>query len=310
MSNNVVVFGATGEIGGRIAAGCVRAGHQVTGVSRGTNVRHHVDITGVSIVCGDQFDENFVMQLAQSDNFDTVIISATNLEGIQLCHKYFHDVENVILCSSTGTYVPLLSIPANETNPWREKTVVNFHDQSTRDAWAIDRYLEDGFPITILRPTCIAGYGRVPLELWGSRNIEFYRKLKNSKPVVVPDCIHEVLLQAVCNDDLASAFVNAVGMGKEIHGEVFIVSSENSLTLKDYLDTAMVFLDSSSEVNPLPIERLLEKEYIGEKGIRFLYEHMSFSIDKARHVLGYEPKFTAHDGLKQGLQWCRDTGIL
>lgn len=310
MTKKVVVFGATGEIGGRIAAGCVRAGHQVTGVSRGTNVRHQVDTTGVTMVSGDQYDENFIMQLAKSNNFDTVIYSATNLDGIKLCHKYFRDVENVILCSSTGTYVPLLSIPASENNPWREKTAVNFHEQSVRDAWAIDQYLEDGFPITILRPTCIAGYGRVPLELWGSRNIEFYQKLRDSKPVVVPKGFHEILLQVVCNDDLASAFVNAVDRGKAIHGEVFIVSSENSLTLKDYLDTAMEFLDSSSEVMPLSFEELLQYEFIGEKGLRFLLEHMSFSIDKARQALGYEPRYTAQDGLKLGLQWCRDTKIL
>jgi len=45
----VVVFGATGEIGGRIAKGCVEAGHKVVGISQGTNKRSIPDVAGVEM---------------------------------------------------------------------------------------------------------------------------------------------------------------------------------------------------------------------------------------------------------------------
>lgn len=46
MKRKLIVFGATGEIGGRIAKGCVEAGHKVYGVSRGQNKQPIVDLGG------------------------------------------------------------------------------------------------------------------------------------------------------------------------------------------------------------------------------------------------------------------------
>ena len=66
-SRKVIVFGATGEIGGRIASGCVKAGHQVFGVSRGVNARDIVDLAGVRMIHGDKSDEKFVRELAELD---------------------------------------------------------------------------------------------------------------------------------------------------------------------------------------------------------------------------------------------------
>ena len=47
---HILVFGATGEIGGRIARQCVDAGHAVTGVTRGVNTQPHPDMAGVESV--------------------------------------------------------------------------------------------------------------------------------------------------------------------------------------------------------------------------------------------------------------------
>ena len=49
MKRKIMVFGATGEIGGRIARLCADAGHTVIGVSRGVNRRAMVDLSGVEI---------------------------------------------------------------------------------------------------------------------------------------------------------------------------------------------------------------------------------------------------------------------
>jgi len=310
MAKKVLVFGATGEIGGRIAAGCVQAGYEVSGVSRGTNARHVPNLKGVKLLQGDKGDEAFIEKLASENSYDAVIDSVATLENVKLYHRYFHECENVVICSSTGTFVPLQKVPADETHPWREKTPVNFHNQSVRDAWGIDRFVDDGFGFSVLRPTNIIGYGRVPLELWGGRSIAFFELLRDHKPVVVPDVFDRILLQSGCNDDLANAFVKTVGRGKAIHGEIFIISCRQAITLKQYLETAMDFLGSRSEIQPLASQELLKHEYVTEGGLQFLLEPMSFSIEKAQRVLDYDPQYTAEQGLRLGLQWCQDTGVL
>ena len=49
MGRKVLVFGATGEIGGRIAQLAVAAGHDVYGAARGKYENDLVDLTGVKM---------------------------------------------------------------------------------------------------------------------------------------------------------------------------------------------------------------------------------------------------------------------
>ena len=60
----IIVFGATGEIGGRVARLAVDAGHAVYGVSRGRNSRETVDLSGVKMLSGDKSDRGFLAHLA------------------------------------------------------------------------------------------------------------------------------------------------------------------------------------------------------------------------------------------------------
>ena len=78
MSNakKVLILGASGEIGGRIARGCVDAGYQATGVTRGTNTRHQVSLDGIEFITGDKYDEDFYASELATREFDVIIDSA------------------------------------------------------------------------------------------------------------------------------------------------------------------------------------------------------------------------------------------
>ena len=78
----VLIFGASGEIGSRIARGCVDAGHETTGVTRGTNDRHRVDTAGVTFMSGDKGDEDFYKTTLADKDFDVVIDSIPSTEHI------------------------------------------------------------------------------------------------------------------------------------------------------------------------------------------------------------------------------------
>ena len=311
-SKRVLVFGATGEMGGRVARACADAGHRVTGVSRGRNTAGTVSLEGVEMLTGDKGEPSCHTSVLAGREFDTIVDIVPTTEHTRLAFEQWGGrIEHYILCSSTGTYAPLQYLPADEDHPWQEETRVNFWHQCKRDMVALDLWREHGFPATILRPTNIIGRHRIPLELWGGRNILFFRLLQQGKPVEIP-VQGTVLLQSGHNDDLATAFAHAVGKDREIAGEIFNISSKKAITLERYLAVAKEILGSASDVERLPIDaihrRRPEDTDIG--GLRFLVEHMCFDMGKAERVLGYNPRYSPEQGLEHALAWCFDTGLL
>ncbi len=310
MKRKIAVFGATGEIGGRIAFLAAAAGHEVTGITR-NNRRFEWDPAGINFIHGDKNDPAFLAQLAAENNFDVIIDSVPRYDSVDLYANAFPHVENVFFCSSVGTFAPLQYFPADENHPWKEKTPYNFYEQSLRDAHALEQCAAGKLPVTIFRPTNIIGEGRVPLELWGARDIEFFRKLKAGEPITIAPC-EDIMVQSGFNWDLASAFVAALDHPEEVRGEIFNISCKKAITLGEYLRTAMDYLNSKSPVSHVPAEKLADiyPQVTMHYRMDFLLCHMCFDISKAERILGYAPTKTTREGLIIALQWCERTGLL
>lgn len=312
MPKNILVFGTTGEIGGRIARQCVDAGHHVTGVSRGVNTRPCPALSGVDLLVADKEDPCCYERTLGGRDFDVVIDSVPTPTSVKLAFDHFHGcIEHYLMCSSTGTFAPLLYLPADEDHLWREKTEVNFHGQCLRDAAALALYETDGFPVSILRPTNIIGPDRVPLELWGGRSVKYFQRMRRHETVEIP-VSDQTLVQSGSNDDLASAFVNAAGKGDQINGEIFIISCCKAITLGRYFSVARDVLKSRSQYAILTMDQIRQRhpDDVDEKGIQFLAEHMCFDIGKAQRMLDYTPRFTCEQGLENALRWCLDEGVI
>jgi nucleoside-diphosphate-sugar epimerase len=149
------------------------------------------------------------------------------------------------------------------------------------------------------------------LELWGARDIEFFKKLKAGEPVAIPYC-KEILLQSGYNWDLASAFVKALDHPGEIRGEIFNISCKRAITLGRYLQTAMDFLGSKSEITEVSTEKLEElyPNIQWKNRLEFLLLHMCLDISKAEKTFGYAPEKTAEEGLVAALEWCESADLL
>src|SRR5690606_18486994 len=68
---NILVTGAAGFLGGRMAKGLSAAGHQVTATSRRSNRREEFEKLGIRFVAGDLTDAGFTQTV--SKNQDAVV---------------------------------------------------------------------------------------------------------------------------------------------------------------------------------------------------------------------------------------------
>lgn len=308
MSKKIIVFGATGEIGGRIAKSAVNAGHKVIGISRGTNKRPVVDLSGVKMISGDKGNEDFIKDICAGIEADIVIDSVPQTEHVELFYKYLKNVENFLFCSSVGTYAPLVYMPADENHPWQKKTEINFYNQSIRDMRIMELHKQSGFPATILRPSEIIGAHRVPIELWGARNIKFFRLLKANEPVTIAEC-EDILIHPVYNNDGAQAFISAIESPEVIRGEIYNIAGKYAVTIGRYLEIAKEYLNSTSEVKHASREQMREKSYVSIKDFNFLLTHNCININKANKAFGYDPE-PVEISLVESLKWCEQEKML
>ncbi len=310
MARRVLVIGCTGEIGGRVAKLCHDAGHSVWGICRGVGNRFTEHLESIVVKTGNKLDEEFLKSVDAEFHPEVVIDTVPWMGNVARYARCFKGVENIFICGSTGKYVPLRFLPADETHPWREDKGVNFYNQSQMDAELFDLWEKQGIPGTIFSPTNIIGEGVIPLELWGGRDPEFWRTLRENKPLDIPPC-QSILVQSGYNWDLASAFAKAVDFPSKVRGQQYIISCKKAIPLGRYLETAMEVLGSTSEINVVSCEELmkLHPSIRWVHGLDFLMENMCFDIGKAERDFGYSPTLTTEQGLTAALNWCVKNNI-
>lgn len=308
----VLVLGGTGWVGHWISRMLAEAGHEVTAGCRGTQERYPLP-PGIRTAHLDKNDAESFRRALAAETFDAVVDSVPSPASVRNAHDLLGGrIRQYVHCSSTGVYVPLTRLPADEEHPWREPTGANFMGKVAVDSLVLQFHREDGFPATIIRPTNITGAGLIPLDIWGARHAGYWQRLRDSLPVTIPGD-GNTLLQPCHVKDVARAFACALGRECAV-GRTYIASSAYSITLRRYVELSKEALKSASPIEFAPPDELLrrhkERGNINEGGLRFLCLHMSFDISRARSELGYEPEFTPERGTEDAIQWMRRTGVI
>jgi nucleoside-diphosphate-sugar epimerase len=172
--------------------------------------------------------------------------------------------------------------------------------RSEREALAFDG--QDGFGVIVIRPGDVYGAGSVP---WVLRPIELIRQ----GLFMLPDGGRGVI-NHVHVDNLIDGVLLA--LQKDATGEAFTISDGVATPCATFYAThARIAGKSAVPTLPawlmVPMIALLALacRLIGRKppatpqAIRFLRRRGAYSIDKARRVLGYEPRVGLDDGMRE-----------
>ncbi|MBF4579864.1 NAD(P)-dependent oxidoreductase [Frigoribacterium sp. VKM Ac-2530] len=314
----VVVIGATGHVGGYLVPRLVLAGHDVVAVSRGASApyREHAAWASVERVqldreAGDA-DGSFGRAIADL-HADVVVdlICFTPASALSLVDALRGSGTVLLHCGTIWVHGPSAEVPVTEEA--RRTPVGEYGTQKAE----IERLLlaesrrPGGVPSAVLHPGHITGPGWPMINAVGNLDLDVWEALAAGREVVMPGLGLETV-HHVHADDVAQAFQRAVERPAQAVGESFHVVSERAVTLRGLAEQVARTFGQEAHLTVASFDdfRAQRSPESADASWEHLSRSHSMSIDKARRLLGYAPRYTSVEAIVEGLEWLRADGQL
>jgi nucleoside-diphosphate-sugar epimerase len=297
----VLVIGGTGLISTAIVEQLLARGHDVITMTRG-HTRPRISGTIPNIRC-DRRDTEAFAAVASDVTVDAVIdMVAFQLEDSRAAYEAFRGrVRHFIHCSTVCVYGGLLStLPAIETEP---HTPVGEYglNKSACEAFLMGRHAEEGFPVTIIRPSHTYGEGGTIVHSLGW-DTAYIDRLRAGLPIVVHGDGQSLWASAHISD-VARAFVNVLGNAMAV-GEAYHVTGEEWMSWNQYHTRVARVLDGRYHPVFIPANDLYAMAPDRAAMAFEIFQWPSiFDNSKARRDLGYEYRISWEDGVRRTVRW-------
>lgn len=160
------------------------------------------------------------------------------------------------------------------------------------------------FPGTILHPGHIVGPGWDPLNPQGNFNPDVFRKLREGEEILIPNLGLETV-HHVHAKDVAQAFYQAMQHWSTSVGESFHVVSPAALSLRGYAEAVASWYGQEAQMKLTPWETF--KQAVSPSDAELTWDHIAHSpncsIEKARKLIDYQPRYTSLQAVKEALDW-------
>lgn len=306
----VLVIGATGHIGTYIVPRLLARGHEVVALSRGQRQPYSTTPAweNVETIHLDRKEEDekgtfgkAVAEIGAEVVIDLILFKTASLP--QLVDALAGKVRLFIFCGTMWVYGPTEKAPTSEKDP-RLATADYGRQKAQIEEELISAALAGGFPATVLHPGHIVGPGWLPIGPSGNLNLSVFEKLGRGEEVCLPDQ-GLATLHHVHADDVAQAFELALAKPRASIGESFNVVSPEALTLRGFCRAVAGWLGREPVLSYLPWPDW--RKTVSEEDAEMTWEHIHHcpcgSIEKARKVLGYSPRYTSLDAVREALDW-------
>jgi nucleoside-diphosphate-sugar epimerase len=112
--------------------------------------------------------------------------------------------------------------------------------------------------------------------------------------------------------DVAAAFVSAIKRREVSLGQSFLVVSSAALTLQEYATRMAEWFGRSPRIKFLPWEEW--RQTGSEKDALATWDYIAHSpncsIEKARRLLGHEPRYSSLAAVKESVEWLVAEGVV
>jgi len=217
---------------------------------------------------------------------------------------------HLLSCGSIWRHGPSLRLPVTEENgtpPIGEYGIAK---------GAIAQLLKEetatgGLATTTLHPGHIVGPGWHPVGPLGNFDPTVWQKLSAGEPIDIPG-IGAELMHHVHADDVAQGFERAIDHRDAAAGEDFSVVAPTALNVRGYAQIAAAWFGQEAQLRTVTWEDF--RGTTSEDAAQTSWEHLSrshyVSIDKARRLIGYTPRYEPEEAVLEAVRWLIDNGQL
>jgi nucleoside-diphosphate-sugar epimerase len=326
MPSTCLITGATGFVGSHLAEACVERGLGVRALVRPATDVALLESLGVEIVRGDLADPDALRRAVAGA--DCVLHCAAKVGDWGPVEDYrainVHALGNLldacrgvplkrfVLLSSLGVYPARHHYGSDESCPLPARHVDGYTQTKVEaEKLALEFHRRDGLPLTILRPGFI--YGPRDRTLL-PRLIE---NLRRKRVRYVGS--RRTVLNCIFVKNLVEAFFPATEVATAV-GQAYNLTDGEAVTRRRFIEAVCAGLDlprPSSVPLPLWLGRLLawcmegwarwrratKAPRLTQARLKFLGLNLDFSIEKAKRELGYRPRYSFDEGMRQTLAW-------
>lgn len=323
----VALTGATGYTGGHLLRALAERGHTVSILVRPSSLKEAVP-PGVRIVGGDLLDAAAITRLV--DGADTVVHVAAVYRTAGHPDSYYRDVNvggterlleaaaraglsRFVHTSTVGVHGHVAHPPADETSALNPGDI--YQRTKAEGEAVVGRFVrERGVPAVVVRPGAIYG----PLE---RRFLKLFRAIARRRYAIVGS--GEAFYHPVYVDDLVDGFLLALRRPEAV-GETFILAGPRYVSQNDL--AALIAAKTGGRVLPFhvpawPLQAagavveaicvpLGLEPPLHRRRVEFWTNSRAFSIEKARRLLGYEPRVDLDEGIARTAQSYGEAGWL
>ena len=266
---------------------------------------------GVRTITADIGNEKDVAEKLQGMFFDTVCeFIGFTVDQVERDWRLFRDkTRQYIYISSASAYLkPAASYVITEGT-----TLANPYWEYSRNKIACEEFLmrkhrEEGFPVTIVRPSHTYDERSVPLAVHGRNGSwQVIRRIMEGKPVIIPGD-GSSLWTLTFNTDFARGFVGLMGNRHAI-GEAFQITGDETLTWDQVYRTVADALDKELAAYHVSADFLAETgkkygydyagELLGDKSVSVVFDNRKLK----RAVPDMRTTVPFHAGVRKALDY-------
>ncbi len=223
-------IGGTGTISTEISKRCVKQGWDLTLLNRG-RTRERVP-EGARVLVGDIHREEEVRKLLGDEKFDVVaeFIAFSTADVERDIRLFAGRTKQYFFISSASAYQKPLSSPwITEGTPLHNPYWEYSRNKAACERILRDAYDQQGFPITIIRPSHTYCERSVPVAIHGTKgSFQVLERIRQGKRIICPGD-GTTLWTLTHSRDFAAAFTGLMGNTHAI-GETFHITGDESLT--------------------------------------------------------------------------------
>lgn len=232
---DLLIFGGSGTISSSVVTQALRQGIHVTAVKRTPGGMPD----GVEVLCGDARDEDGLRALLAGRRFDAVAqFVAFTPQDVERDLRLFREkTSQYLFISSASAYQkPLAAVPITESTPLHNPYWQYSRDKAACEDVLMQAWKQEGFPVTIVRPSHTYSRKKVPLAIHGDHGSwQTLVRIREGRPIILPGD-GTSLWTLTHADDFARGFVGLLGNPRALGGAVHITSDE-TMTWRQIYET-------------------------------------------------------------------------